>query len=160
MFSTPSAPIDRHARNPAQSSAAEKHHRIPFDGRPALHQCPDNPERLFSIRIEVVTELRPDKHPARETDKGNPFRFPSGPSERFQCSLPSSQVFDHGSPFPLAFDYLGPVLAVKGAASPRFAPWPVSRSAQTDIRKIGRTDLGESMGEGQALRALLLTRDE
>ena len=26
-------------------------------------------------------------------------------------------------PFPLAFDYPGPVLAVKGSASPRSAPW-------------------------------------
>ena len=38
-------PVDRHVRNPAQSSATGKHHRIPFDARAPRHQCPDNPER-------------------------------------------------------------------------------------------------------------------
>ena len=99
-------PVDRHVRNPAQSSATGKHHRIPFDARPPRHQCPDNPESLFSIRVEVVTELRPDKNPAMETDKRDPFRFPARPAKRFQCSLSPAQVLDHGSPnvvpFPLA----------------------------------------------------------
>ena len=91
-------PVDRHVRNPAQSSATGKHHRIPFDARAPRNQCPDNPESLFSIRVEVVTELRPDKNPAMETDKRDPFRLPARPAKRFQRSLSPAQVLDHGSP--------------------------------------------------------------
>ena len=58
----------------------------------------DNPESLFSIRVEVVTKLRPDKNPAMQTHQRDPFRLPARPAKRFQCSLSPAQVLDHGSP--------------------------------------------------------------
>ena len=115
-------PVDRHVRNPAQSSAAGKHHRIPFDRRPPRHQCPDNPQSLFSIRVEVVTELRPDKNPAMETDKRDPFRPSARPAKRFQLlSLARASARSWLAPmvpFPLAFDSARSVLAVKGPLRP------------------------------------------
>ena len=40
----------------------------------------------------IVTEVTVFTHQV------HPFRFPAGPAESFQCSLPSAQVLDHGSP--------------------------------------------------------------
>ena len=50
------------------------------------------------VRLEVMTELRPRENSTVETDKSNPFRFPSDPSKGRKRPLPALQVFDHLSP--------------------------------------------------------------
>ena len=52
----------------------------------ALHQCLDESRRRDPGRIEVMTELSPDKDAAMETDKRNPFRLP-GDEERARTLL-------------------------------------------------------------------------
>ena len=91
-------PVDPLAGNPARLSAAVEGNYIGFDRRPLFDQCLHETQRRHSLGIEVMTELRPRENAAVETDNRNPFRLPSGPAERFQCSLPSAQVLDHGSP--------------------------------------------------------------
>ena len=44
-----------------------------------------------------------------------------------------------GSPFPLVVHCCGPVLAVKGSASPRFAPWTApGRAGEPDLLRGGK----------------------
>ena len=83
-----------------------------------------------------MTELRPDKDAAVETDKRKPFRRPSGPSERFQGFFPSAQVLDHGSP--------------NGPLSPRLRFCQIGPRRQRSGSLEAQTDLGEAARFGLA----------
>ena len=73
-------PVDPLAGNSARLSAAVEGNYIGFDRRPLFDQCLDESRRRDPGRIEVMTELRPRENAAVETDQGNPFRLPPGPS--------------------------------------------------------------------------------
>ncbi len=74
-------PINRLPGNPARSPASVKCHMIAFNSRPAFHQCPHNPEGRVAPGLEVMTKLSAGENSTVETDQGDPFRFPSGPSK-------------------------------------------------------------------------------
>ena len=66
-----------------------------------------------------------------------PFRSPFFP--RFQVP-----------PFPLVAHCCGPVLAVKGSTSPRFAPWTAAgRAGEPDLLRGKRGSVASVAGEGR-----------
>ena len=91
-------PIERLPGNPARSPAAVKCHMIAFYRFAPLKQCPHDPAGRAPVSLEVMTELSAGENAAVETDQGDPFRFPSGPSKGRKRPLPSLQMLDHRLP--------------------------------------------------------------
>ena len=134
-------PVDRHVRNPAQSSATGKHHRIPFDARAPRKRCkPCGPTPCFNGAggsFAPETCLSPRPHPAGSSS----FNEAGAASPPETAALRARRINRRaGPPGPDAREIGCPVLheppaaARTGSWRPRLLRLPVARSGSVARR--------------------------